>query len=422
MSSANTSLLAAAKAFKKKQQTALTSLYSATSSASVSSDQSQSSDSKPARNSLQKTGPHESSNTKGFSGSSSSNTLPGNDSVAAVLAQRLGAGMARNKSYSWLDIPLASTATSQIPAVSISSSAYSSSLNSPAHSLQNDSEFSSSQQPLKKKQRIHTPTINPTDTHAGTTIGTQLHSIIKFLSSNPGPSSLSTISVHLNLPNLTQDDTLLGLLKQDERVIYLPKVDLFQLKPDFDIKSEQDLWDVIVDNFTSSSATSTSTSTKHPNNSASSKAGTSIKPLLASWSQSVAVLDEWESQKKIYVLKGISREKYVFPNLFNQTSIENGTNVQDEIDNSFKLAWSELQLPLAHAEIQAELSSNGIAIAKSNANKGSAGLTNGKKPPKKRNQKIQKLTNDHVKGVDLNSVSLIELLSKIECLFRVQNL
>ncbi|KAF7975261.1 hypothetical protein HWV62_10136 [Athelia sp. TMB] len=219
----------------------------------------------------------------------------------------------------------------------------------------------------------------PADTGTGSNINTQLLYAVKHLKSTPNPMRLQDIAIVTNTP-LDSDMVLLEKFKAHDRIQWDPKTDLYSYKHDFNFRTKADLLTEI-------------RRQTHRGG------GIPVRSLKESWKEAPQAIEEFEKAGDVLVTRTAKdgQLRMVFWNDLKASEEKGGMPIEKE----FLDLWHSLKTP-NDADLVKALASEGLAAtqAEESIPKGPATKKKGRKSAPRQRQ--VKITNTHLKGVDLS--------------------
>lgn len=206
-----------------------------------------------------------------------------------------------------------------------------------------------------------------TDSNVQRHLNSYIHTIINLLKQHDRPLNFEEIRTKLNI-DLYGNYSILQALRKNNRIVATSNSLMF--KPLYSIRSKEDLLRII----------------KGLNN----EEGIELSKLADSPIDIASFVEELKNRKLVIVLKDMDNSEIMFNN---DTPIEN-------VSESLVELWKGIKVPVYH-DLLLELNSAGLKIEKEEGIKKRIIVKKGKK---KKNRRKIKITNTHVKELDLNGL------------------
>jgi transcription initiation factor TFIIE subunit beta len=231
----------------------------------------------------------------------------------------------------------------------------------------------------KKRPKSNIVYSQPADTGTGTNVNTQLVYAVSHLKSTPNPKRLQDIAIETDIP-LDTDMVLLEKFKSHDRIQWDPRTDLYSYKHDFNFRNKAAL------------LTEIQRQTRKGG-------GIPVRSLKESWKEAPQAIEELEKEGDVLVTRTAKdgQLRMVFWNELKATEEKGGMMVEKE----FLDLWHSLKVP-TDADLLRALASEGLQATTAEAliPKAPTGKKKGKKSAPRQRQ--VRITNTHLKGVDLS--------------------
>lgn len=214
----------------------------------------------------------------------------------------------------------------------------------------------------------HSPFPSYKDSTRARHVNSYIHTIIQFIKNYDRPLTYEEIERSTNI-KVTENKKLLKALSKNPKIIIAKNTLLF--KPLYDVRTEEDLENIMTES--------------------NCEYGIELEKLLDSPIDIKPFIENLKNKKVIYVLKDIDGSEIVF---FNKLNIKSADDKIVEMYNNVKIP--------NYQDVLKELSSAGIKIEKK-SNEERKNIVVKKNKIKKYKRKI-KITNTHVKGLNLNDL------------------